>query len=147
LKLEYAVCEKRCVPAEAKLELALGTSRSSSQDDAIAAALTRVPRKARLGDDAALAIKSLRRVDTGGRPRAVVEVAAPTGADVVLFAEGPTPDWALPVPTAAAGASSGLSRFEFELDGAPPGASYQSAAITLTAVAGNEAIEVVAPLD
>ena len=82
-----------------------------------------------------------------GRPRVIVDVAAPAGSAAALFAEGPTPDWALPVPAAIDGAPAGLQRFAFDLDGAPPGAKYQGVPITLTAVAGNSAIEVVTRLD
>jgi hypothetical protein len=77
----------------------------------------------------------------------LVDVAAPAGSPVELFAEGPTPDWSLPVPMAVAGAPAGLQRFVFDLDGAPPGVSYKGAQITLTAVAGAEAIEVATRLD
>jgi DsbC/DsbD-like thiol-disulfide interchange protein len=146
LKLDYAVCEKLCVPAEAKVELPLVGGRSS-QDGAIAAALARVPRPAALGDAAALAVRSLRRDNATGRPRLFADVAAPPGTPVALFAEGPAPDWALPVPAVIAGAPEGLTRFAFELDGAPPGASFRGAAIMLTAVAGDEAVEVVSRLD
>src|SRR5437660_8042878 len=48
LKLDYAVCEKLCVPAEAKAELAL-PGGASSQDTALAAAEARVPKKLKLG--------------------------------------------------------------------------------------------------
>ena len=41
----------------------------------------------------------------------------------------------------------GVARFAFDLDGAPPGISYDGAVITITAVAAEEAIEVSAPLD
>jgi DsbC/DsbD-like thiol-disulfide interchange protein len=146
LKLDYAVCEALCVPAEGKVELVL-TGGPSSQDAALAAAEARVPKKSALGEGSALAIKSVRREDAGGRPRVIVDVATPPGAHVVLFAEGPTLDWALPVPTAIDGAPAGLQRFAFELDGAPPGATYQGASIALTAVAGDTAIEVVTRLD
>ena len=43
--------------------------------------------------------------------------------------------------------AAGLQRFAFELDGAPPGASYQGALLTLTAVAPDAAIEVATRLD
>src|SRR5262252_7318127 len=146
LKLDYAVCETLCVPAEGKAELVL-TGGSSSQDAALAAAEARVPKKAVLGESAMLAIKSVRREDGPGRRRVIVDVAAPAGARVTLFAEGPTPDWALPVPKAVDGAPAGLQRFAFALDGALPGATYDGVAIALTAVAGNIAIEVVTRLD
>jgi DsbC/DsbD-like thiol-disulfide interchange protein len=146
LKLDYAVCAALCVPAEAKVELVL-TGGPSSQDAALAAAEARVPKKTVLGESSALAIKSVRREDGAGRPRVIVDVAAPAEAQVALFAEGPTPDWALPVPMAVDGAPAGLQRFAFDLDGAPPGAKYAGASIALTAVAGNIAIEVVTSLD
>jgi len=146
LRLDYAVCETLCVPAEGKAELVL-TGGSSSQDAALAAAEARVPKKAVLGESATLAIKSVRREDGAGRRRVIVDVAAPTGARVTLFAEGPTPDWALPVPKAVDGAPAGLQRFAFALEGAPPGVTYEGIPVALTAVAGNIAIEVMTRLD
>ena len=89
----------------------------------------------------------MRREEGGGRPRIIVDVAAPPGTAPVLFAEGPAPDWALPVPARIEGAPAGLQRFAFDLDGAPPGAKYEGAAITLTAIAGDAAIEVATHLD
>ena len=142
LKLDYAVCEKLCVPADGKAELVLdgGPSEPLVTVDA------RVPKKVKLGEGASFSIRSVKR-DGGGPPRIIVDVAAPDGVTVDLFAEGPTPEWALPVPTETGGAASGLRRFSFALDGAPPGAQYQGAAVTLTAVAGSEAIEVTTRLD
>jgi DsbC/DsbD-like thiol-disulfide interchange protein len=153
LKLDYAVCEKLCVPAEGKAELAV-KGGSSSADATLMAALAKVPQTVALGQGSPLAIRTVRRVarEDGrerpdGRSRVVVDVAAPAGTDVALYAEGPAPDWALPVPMAVAGAPAGQQRFAFELDGAPPGAKYDGAAITLTAVAGEHAIEVTTRLD
>jgi DsbC/DsbD-like thiol-disulfide interchange protein len=146
LKLDYAVCEKLCVPAEGNAELVLSDD-ASPQDSALAAAQARVPKKLALGQGSPLSVKSVRRDEGQGRPRVIVDVAAPAGARVALFAEGPTPDWALPVPVAVDGAPAGLQRFAFELDGAPPGAKYEGAAIMLTAVAGDLAIEVATHLD
>jgi len=123
------------------------TGGSSSQDAALAAAEARVPKKAVLGESATLAIKSVRREDGAGRRRVIVDVAAPAGARVTLFAEGPTPDWALPVPKAVDGAPAGLQRFAFALEGAPPGVTYEGIPVALTAVAGNIAIEVMTRLD
>jgi hypothetical protein len=76
-----------------------------------------------------------------------VDVAAPPGTKVDLFAEGPTPEWALPVPAPVGGASDGLNRFTFDLDGGPPGTDYRGSQLTLTAVGGAEAIEVTFRLD
>jgi DsbC/DsbD-like thiol-disulfide interchange protein len=162
LKLDYAICEKLCVPAEAKAELVLNGKGSSqrvssaqgllsqtpsAQEAALIAAEARVPRKLGLGEGATLAVRSVRRENGTPHARVIVDVAAPAGTGVALFAEGPSPDWALPVPAAIDGAAAGLKRFAFDLDGAPPGAKYDGAAIRLTAVAGDEAIEVVTHLD
>jgi DsbC/DsbD-like thiol-disulfide interchange protein len=146
LKIEYAVCEKLCVPAEGKAELLLPVSRSS-RDAALADAEARVPKKLAIGEGSTLVIRSIRREQGRSRERVVVDLSAPAGTSVALFAEGPTPDWALPVPVAEDGAPAGLRRFAFDLDGAPPGAEYRGALITLTAVAGEQAIEVSTRLD
>ena len=146
LKVDYAVCETLCVPAEGKVELTL-RGGLSSHDAALTAAEARLAHKAAVGEGSTLAIKSVRREAAGSRARVLVDVAAPPAAAVALFAEGPTPEWALPVPVAIDGAPKGLQRFAFDLDGAPPGATYDGAAIALTAVAGDAAIEVVTRLD
>ena len=146
LKLDYAVCEKLCVPAEGTAELVL-TGGASSHETALAAAEARVPKRTALGEGSALIVRSVRREDTGRRPRIIVDVAVSPAGEIALFAEGPTADWALPVPAAVDGAPKGLQRFAFELDGAPPGASYDGARIALTAVAGDAAIEVITRLD
>jgi DsbC/DsbD-like thiol-disulfide interchange protein len=145
LKLDYAVCEKLCVPAEGSAELVLDGA-PSALDPALAEAETLVPKHAKPGDGAPLAVRAIRQ-ETGEHPRVVVDVAAPGNDPVELFAEGPTPDWALPVPEPADGAGAGLRRFAFQLDGLPPGASAAGATLTLTLVSGANAIEVAAHLD
>jgi len=82
----------------------------------------------------------------GAHDRILVEVAASAAAPVDLFVEGPTPDWSLPLPQQTA-ADGGIRRFAFDLDGLPPGANPDGAALTFTAVSGDEAIEVTAHLD
>jgi len=146
LGIDYAVCEKLCVPADGKAELAID-GKGGEQDGKIAQSEALVPRPARLGADGALAIRAAKREVGGTRPRIVVDVAAPANAAVALFAEGPTPDWALPVPEAIAGAPAGQQRFAFEVDGLPPNTKADGATLTLTAVAGDQAIEVPFRLD
>src|SRR5205814_1901066 len=130
LAIDYAVCEKLCVPAEGKVELTL-TAAPSAMEKTLAAAEARVPRKLALGEGGPFSIRAVRREDGSPRSRVVVDIAAPPGTIVDLFAEGPTADWALPLPTPIAGAPPGLQRFAFDLDGAPPGAEYRGALITL----------------
>jgi DsbC/DsbD-like thiol-disulfide interchange protein len=145
LSLQYAICEKLCVPAEARSELTLGSGRAS-QDAALTAAEGRVPKRLNLGEGGDLSIRSVKRErGKGDKERTIVDVAGPAGVD--LFVEGPNQQWALPVPTPVTGAPAGQQRFVFELDGAPTGESYRGAMLTLTAVAGGRSVEVATRLD
>jgi DsbC/DsbD-like thiol-disulfide interchange protein len=150
LKLDYAACEKLCVPAEAKLELVLNGAESANET-ALGAAEARVPKTAEIGGAGTPAIRGVRREAASGKqsskPRIVVDVAAPAGAPVVLFAEGPTAQWALPLPEPVAGAPAGVQRFAFELDGLPPGEKPDGAILRITAVSGDNAVEVAFRLD
>lgn len=137
LKLAYAVCEKLCVPADANLKLLL--VGSSMEAAAIAKVEARVPRRVALGAGRALVIRTVRR---DGSNRILVDVAAPDNLTVDLFAEGPTPEWSLPLPEMI-GTEPGVRRFAFKLDGLPPG----GAALTLTATSPEDAIEVIAHID
>jgi DsbC/DsbD-like thiol-disulfide interchange protein len=142
LTIDYAVCEKLCVPAQGKAELALKQT-AGVHTDALMRAEASIPKPAVLGSGEALAIRAVQR-EAG---KVIVDVAAPADAAVELFAEGPSADWALPVPAPAGGAPTGLRRFAFDLDGLPPGATPHGAILRLTAVAGARAIEVPYRLD
>jgi DsbC/DsbD-like thiol-disulfide interchange protein len=148
LKLTYGVCEKLCVPVEMRAEIPL-TGSTTAHDVALTAAEARVPKPASLGDGK-FAIRAVRQEPAlpppAPRPRVIVEVAAPDTAKVDLFAEGPTADWALPLPQSIT-SEPGVRRFTFELDGLPAGAKAAGAILKLTAVAGEEAIEVPIHLD
>jgi len=146
LKADYAVCEKICIPAEGRAELVLD-GRRSELAQRLAAFEALVPKRARLGDGAPLAVRAVQRDTSGDRSRVIVDVAAPADGPVDLFAEGPTPDWALPVPEPATGAPAGLQRFAFALDGLPPGARADGALLTFTLVAPSGAVEVSTHLD
>ena len=145
-EISYAVCDRICIPAEATAELAF-TSVASTEDSTIAAALETVPKPARIGEATPVAIKSVRREGK----TVLVDVAADDktspGKDVELFAEGPTPDWALPVPKLIKHDAGGLQHFSFDLDGLPPGAKADGAVLKLTVAGPGAAYEVAAPLD
>jgi DsbC/DsbD-like thiol-disulfide interchange protein len=143
LTLEYAICEKLCIPAVGAATLAVPTA--SSFDRALATATSHVPREAALGGAGALAVRSVRHEP--GTSRVVVDVAAPDGPPLDLFVEGPTDDWALPLPEPVAGAAPGTRRFSFELDGLPPGATAAGATLRFTLISGDNAIEVTTVLD
>jgi DsbC/DsbD-like thiol-disulfide interchange protein len=142
VSLDYAICEKLCIPAAGSAALVLGGA--SSFDAAIVAAQALVPKPAALGDPAALAIRSVKREPGTPNAKVVVEVAAPEQAPLDLFAEGPTEDWALPLPEPVAGGTPGRRRYTFELDGLPPGTTAAGATLRFTLVSGDKAIEVTA---
>jgi DsbC/DsbD-like thiol-disulfide interchange protein len=137
LDLEYAICEKLCVPAEAKVELVLA-GNATAHDAALAAAEARVPQRRQVGEGAAFSIRAVKRE---APDRIVVDVVAPPAGDVDLFAEGPTAEWALPLPTPLDAGPGGGKRFAVTLDGLPAGAKAEGAALTFTAVAKDSAIE------
>src|SRR6266700_2736036 len=133
--INYAVCEKLCIPVEASAELAF-TSVASTEDNALFAALETVPKPANIGDPNPLTIRDVKREGTS---QVFVDVTGP--GEVNLFVEGPTPDWALPVPKLVEHGPPGVKRFSFELDGLPPGAKPEGAALKLTLVAADRAYE------
>src|ERR1700716_4216969 len=135
--INYAVCEKLCIPVEASAELAF-TSVASTEDSALFAALDTVPKPASVGDPNPLTIRDVKR---DGKSTVVVDAVSPDARAVSLFVEGPTPEWALPVPKLLEHGPPGVKRFAFELDGVPPGVNPQGAALKLTLVAGDRAYE------
>jgi DsbC/DsbD-like thiol-disulfide interchange protein len=135
--INYAVCEKLCIPVEADAELAF-TSVASTEDNALFAALETVPKPANIGDPNPLTIRDVKRE---GATQVLVDVTAPDLGEVNLFVEGPTPDWALPVPQRVEHSPPGVKRFSFELDGLPPGAKPEGAALKLTLVCADRAYE------
>jgi DsbC/DsbD-like thiol-disulfide interchange protein len=143
VSLDYAICEKLCVPAEADLNLTL-TGNRSANDAALTAAETRVPKPV----PAAEIGLSARRANDAPKPLVAVDVAARADERVQVFVEGPTPEWALPIPKPAPDAPAGSRRFTFPLDGLPAGADPQSPVeLTFTVVEGARAYEVKTHLD
>jgi DsbC/DsbD-like thiol-disulfide interchange protein len=135
--INYAVCEKLCIPVEASAELAIA-SVASTEDSALFAALDTVPKPANVGDPNPLTIRDVKR---DGKSTVLVDVAVPDTRAVNLFVEGPTPDWALPVPRLLEHSPPGVKRFAFELEGLPPGTNPDGAALKLTLVGGDRAYE------
>ena len=135
--INYAVCEKLCIPVEANAELAFN-SVASTEDNVLSAALDTVPKPANVGDPNPLTIRDVKRE---GKSSVTVDVISPDGQQVSLFVEGPTPDWALPVPKLRENGPPGVKRFAFELEGVPPGVSPEGAALKLTLVGGDRSYE------
>jgi len=135
--INYAVCEKLCIPVQADSELSF-TSVASTEDSALFAALDTVPKPANVGDPNPLTIRDVKR---DGKSKVLVDVISPDAKAVNLFVEGPTPDWGLPVPELLDHGPPGVKRFAFDLDGVPPGTNPDGAALKLTLVGGGRSYE------
>lgn len=143
LKVDYAVCEKLCVPAEGRAALGLAPGPSAN-DAALGAAEAQVPV---LLDAAAVDLRA-RRVNDAAKPLVAVDLKTPDGKPVALLVEGPGPEWALPIPKPAQGAPAGRQHFGFELDGLPPGVNPKASfELTFTLIGDGRAVEVKTHLD
>lgn len=158
LKLSYDICSNICIPVEADLKLPL--RGDGAEEAAIEKAEIRVPRRVAPGQIPAkvaasedanvqshrLAILAVHRQPGDAHERVVVDVAAPAGTTVDLFAEGPNSDWSLPLPEPTA-THGNVRQFSIDLDGLPPDTRAEGAMLTLTAVSADDAIEVTVHLD
>ena len=143
-KIDYAVCDRLCVPVEAHLELTL-SSAGGADNPALAAAEARVPKPVSAAE---AGLTARRANDDKLKPLVFVDLAAPTGQTVELLVEGPTPEWALPIPKPTQGAPPGHQHFGFELDGLPPGVDPKGPfELTFTIIQGDRATEVKTHLD
>lgn len=140
--VNYAACEKICVPAEARARLTLMPDAGAPARSDLAAAFASVPRKVDAGGEKA-AIRKVTRDRAENRILIDVALSPDTGSGdrPDLFVEGPTPDWAFAIPkpvggTESAQAGAQVTRFAVPLDGAPQGASYDNLSIRVTLSAG-----------
>ncbi|MDE5442035.1 cytochrome C biogenesis protein [Bradyrhizobium sp. CSA207] len=136
-EINYAVCEKLCIPVEASAELAFN-SVASTEDANLRAALDTVPKPANIGDSNPLTIRDVKR---DGAKKVVIDVVTPDARNVNLFVEGPTLDWSLPIPAPVEPSPPGVKRFTFELDGLPPRAKPDGAALKFTLVGPEKSYE------
>ena len=144
LKLDFAVCEKLCVPADAELMLEIPAGESAPLG-LLDQAERRVPRRVSLGETSgSLAITRV-SLERGNAPHVLIEGSVPE-ASFDLFAEGPDDRWALPLPEKIE-SKDGKLRFQLAIDGAPPGGPLIPSKLILTLIAGDKAIEVETPLD
>src|ERR1700754_1257982 len=135
--INYAVCEKICIPVEASTELTFA-SVASTEDSVLFAALDTVPKPASVGDPNPLTIIDVKRE---GKSTVLVDALSPDARTVNLFVEGPTPDWGLPVPKLVEHGPAGVKRFTFQLEGVPPGTNPEGAALKLTLVGSDRSCE------
>lgn len=148
LSLDFAVCEKICQPASAALNLTVPAEGAGAPSPALASAFATVPTQTALGATGATAVEAavLEGPPGGAKPqtiRILARVANPAKAD--LFVEGPTEDWALPLPARETG-PDGRTVFLVPVDGVPKGADVGATKLRFTLIDGSQAVEVDTPL-
>src|SRR3954465_5073007 len=79
--IDYAVCEKICIPVQAFAELPF-TSVASTEDSTLFAAPKRGPNPATIGDPNPLSIRDVKR---DGKSTVLVDVVSPEAREVSLF--------------------------------------------------------------
>jgi DsbC/DsbD-like thiol-disulfide interchange protein len=141
LKLDYAVCDRICIPAKgtAHLYLRPGATVEPELAGLVERFQARVPTREAEG----LAVRPA-GLDRSG-PHPVLMLAAEVGAatrPVDLFVEGPDARWNLPLPEAL-DREGPTRRFRLVLDGAPRGEDPTGKGLTFTLVAGDKALETV----
>lgn len=147
VEVMIGLCHDICMPFETRLEATIDPKAAPDAAAAatIAAAVAKVPVAA--DAKAPPRVVSARREGSGPHETVVVEVAMPAdgGAEDVLV-EGPTSDWALPLPRRD-GPAGTRERWTFAVDGVPKGASIGAADLRFTLRSGARAVEQVVRLD
>lgn len=150
LRIDYAVCEKVCIPAHGEARLKLGTARASTPRSVeVEQALAEVPVPQKLTDRLAPGIRSAAAV---GEDRAVVLTAQvpDTKGLVDIFTEGPD-GWTFSAPLAVSAQvlpdGARLVTYRVTVDSKPTGGKLAGLPLCLTMVAGDQAVETTLNLD
>lgn len=140
LDLDYAICERICIPAKASLSarLAPGGAASTSVDQALAS----VPRAAALAEAGPLALLSATPAPAEGKILAAWTLSARAPGPAQLFPEAPAGYWI----EADDPAPGGEPRFLLKLVEAPKERAARLP-VRLTLVSGESAVETVLDLD
>jgi DsbC/DsbD-like thiol-disulfide interchange protein len=148
LKLDFATCEKLCIPAEANLSLAFAAN--ASHEAALDTADKRLPVGVQAADSPKLASFSATvmrgKEADGSDSNILVTVKTPLPGTYELFAEGPGDEWTLALPELLSGGSQDLI-FRIPLQGSRLGSSDAPPKLKLTFVAGEQAVETEIALD
>jgi DsbC/DsbD-like thiol-disulfide interchange protein len=148
LKMDFATCEKLCIPAEANLSLAFAAN--ASVEPSLEEAERRVPAKQDANKPRPLAILTARvergKEADGSDNRIIVRALARMAGSLELFAEGPNEEWTLALPELVK-SEAGDVTFAIPLRGARLGTNDPPPRLRLTLVAGEQAIETEIPLD
>ena len=132
LTMEYGVCREICVPAEAKISLALPTAGTPAPVSLIAA-LDRVPRRKAERRSTDPELREVRATLIGAKPNLQIDVAFPgDGAGADVFVEAADGVYlSLPRKT---GAAAGIQTFEVDLATGIEVAELKGKVLTVTMV-------------
>lgn len=113
LKLQYAICEAICVPAEAELRLEVSDAAGAGRE-LVLGHLNRVPKRSKVGSEGLPRVASVTAALSATKPHLIVEAQFPkdaAGAD--LLVEGP--DGAYVPPPKKLSEAGGEARFSVDL--------------------------------
>lgn len=150
LKLDYAVCEKICIPARGEARLPISRQGLSTPNSLVVLEWeTRVPREAKLGAPDAPALRSVAVAPSGDA--LTLTALVPEKASIVdVFVEGPEP-WVFGAPLAVAtlpqAPGTRLITYLVKVDNRPKDAKLAGLALRVTMTAGDDAIEMPVQLD
>ncbi len=150
VKVDYAVCEKICIPAKGEAQLTLSLKgQSTVHTRALDTVEARLPKPARLGDPGAPAIVSA-VATPDGKALKVTALVPETRGIVDIFTEGPD-GWVFsapfPVSTLAQPGGARLLDYRVTVDGKPKDGRLADLPLRFTMTAGDDAVEVEAHLD
>ena len=151
LRLDYAVCEKICIPAQGSAQVALPAGSAPTPHAALVRdALRKVPGRAVPGDGPAPMLRSVVAGPDGSS--LIVAALVPESASIVdILTEGPA-DWTFAAPMAVAvepaGPGTRLIHYRIGVDARPPGGGVLAGLpLSLTLTAGETALEFQTRLD
>ncbi len=141
LKMDYAVCEKLCIPVQANAALTLGAEPMTQPTAAeLARFEAQVPRRAPAG---AAGIPAVLGIERKGDAAFAVSVRTGAATAAQLFAEGPA-GWYY--ETHAGAPAAGSQTFTLSLVEKPADAAADGARVLLTVVTAGGAVETELPL-
>ena len=143
LALDYAACAKLCLPAKARLKLALPHEATPEASAILDAAMAQVPRQVALGTPGALSVDAVALAEGGAT--AALEVAAHAAPGATLFVEAPE-GWYLQAGPAAP-AAPGRVAFPVTVLQQPDQGKLDGLGLVFTLVDPSGAIEVAAHMD
>jgi DsbC/DsbD-like thiol-disulfide interchange protein len=143
LRIDYAVCEKLCVPASGKADLVLNERTPTGAHSKLLLAEQRVPALKRMGEGTEMKVLALRKTEQP--EHFLVDVKAPRGSTPDLIIEGESP-WFLETRQFTA-QTDGTGTFLVAVIERSKALDCTGADLALTLISDKNAIEVRTRLD